>query len=344
MAIENKKLVLAGVVAAMLLTGCGKNTPATPAAPVLLDDGAGPTAAAPAAMEELPADALPPATTPADETPPADASDASDDATAEAEAAAKKKAEEEAAAKKKAEDEAAAKKKADEEAAAKKKAEEEAAAKKKADEEAAAKAKAEAEAAAKKAAEEEARLKAEKLAKQTPKFKVTIGDGSLHSANGLAVSGNSVFVVDNNRTGLLGKFAAVREYDIATGDFKTSFENIGWGGAKNLPTSVTHVKLEDGNILAADGVKTWTFSGDGALVSTADTTFVDPQEVTDAKTGDVFRIHGGKIDRVHGGDVLLSFGGDELDTPLALAIDGDGNLYVSEKSKGVVIVFSAPEL
>lgn len=334
---ENKKVVLAGVVAAMLLTGCGKSAPTT-AAPIAFDDE--PAATAPAdtsALEEAaPADELPAdlgAQLPADEpaTPDETADGADDEAAAEAEA--KKKAEEEAAAAKKAEEEAAAKKEAEEQAARDAKAKEEA-------EEAAAK-KAEEK---KKREEEEAREKAEKLERQTPKFSKAIGEGSLHSANGLAVLDGILYVIDNARTGLFGKFAAVRSYDVATGDFQSSIENIGWMGAKNLPTTVTRVKIADGQVVAADGTTSYSYTLDGTLMGTTDATFELPTEVTTADGDDVYKIKDGHVVRYDDdGDKVCEFGEDELTEPVSIALDAKGNIYVSEKSGAKVVVFSEPE-
>ena len=335
--IENKKLVLAGVVAAIMLSGCGKKTPTTTAAPVLLDDG-GDAAAAPLetppqnleeaypAADELPAADLPPAETPTDEAP-ATGGDAEE---GDAEEAPELSAEEAAA---KAAAEAAAKKAAEEAAA---KAAEEAA-------EREAEEAAEREAAKKKKAEEEAKKKAEKLAKMTPKFKKAIGEGSLHAAMGLAVSDGILYVVDNARQGLLGKFAAVRSYDLTTGDFLSSFENIGWAGAKNMPTSVTRVKIVDGGVAAADGATTYKFDLTGGLLEQTTATFPLPTEV-EVDDDLSYRLEDGKIERLdEDGDDVLSFGEDELEDPISIAVDSAGNIYVSERSTPKVVVFSAPE-
>lgn len=336
---ENKKVVLAGVVAAMLLTGCGKSTPTT-AAPIPLGDESGATAPADtsaleeaAPFEEQPA--APIDQLPADEPAPTDEAPAADEGADEAaaEEAAKKAAEEAAAAAKKAEEEAAAKKEAEEQAArdAKAKAEAEEAAKRKAEER-------------KKREEEEAREEAEKLERQTPKFSKAIGEGSLHSANGIAILDGILYVVDNARTGLFGKFAAVRSYDIATGDFQSSIENIGWMGAKNLPTTVTRVKIAAGEITAADGAKSYTYTLDGTLMGTTDATFEMPTEVTTADGDDTYKLKDGHVVRYDDdGDKVCEFGEDELTEPVSIALDADGNIYVSEKSGAKVVVFSEPE-
>ena len=328
---NNKKLVLAGVVAAIMLTGCGKKTPTGVARPVPLGDSAiAPAPTAPQNLDEIaPVEGELPTyedatTEPVDPATP-NATEAEDEDAAEDEKAA-----EEAA--KKAEDEAAAKKAAEE--AAKKAAEdakqaEEAAKRKKEEEE--------------REAEEEAQEQAEKLARQTPKFSKAIGAGSLHSANGITIAGGILYVVDNARQGLLGKFAAIRSYDLATGDFQSSIENIGWAGAKNLPTSVNRVKLDGGNLVAADGAKSYKFSLTGELLESVDATFPLPTEV-EADDDVTYRIKNGQIDRLdEDGDVVLSFGDDELDAPVSITLDEDGNIYVSESASAKVVVFSAPE-
>ncbi len=338
---ENKKLVLAGVVAAILLTGCGKNGPTTAARPIPLGDST--EAIAPADPQNLEAiapvaDELPVTNDPIAE-PPVDETAASPDAVATTATAGD--AEDEAAAKAKAE--ADAKKKAEEDAAAAAAAEEaakrDAEAAKEAEE--AAKRKEEAK---KKKAEEEAQEKAEKLERQTPKFSKAIGEGSLHAANGLAILDGILYVVDNARQGLFGKFAAVRSYEIATGEFQSSIENIGWVGAKNLPTSVTRVKIKDGSLIAADGTKSYTFSLDGALTNTEDTTFTMPTEATTADGDDTYKIKGGTIVRYDDDDdKVCEFGEDELTEPVSIALDAEGNIYVSEKSGAKVVVFEKPE-
>lgn len=342
---ENKKLMLAGVVAAILLTGCGKNTPTGSARPIPLGDSTQATAPAdPQNLEEaaplegeLPSSTEPAAALPVEDVEPATSSDAPASAVADDAAAAEaaKKAAEEA--EKKAAEEAAAKLKAEEEA--KKKAEEDAAAKKKAEEEAKKQAEEE-----KKRAEEEAAAKAEKLARQTPKFSKAIGEGSLHSANGLAILDGILYVVDNARQGLLGKFAAVRSYELATGEFQASFENIGWAGAKNLPTSVSRVKIVDGSVVAADGAKSYTFSLDGTLTNTEDVTFTMPTQVTTPDGDDTYKIEDGQIVRYDDDDdKVVAFGDDELDAPVSITLDASGNIYVSDKSTARVVVFSKPQ-
>lgn len=352
MKIANQKLILAGVVAAIMLSGCGKKAPTGAATPVTFGDDeeiANPIAPSTVPGEAYADNTLPPAgitqltdsETPAgdpyaDVTPDTNVNTNVDTAAADAKKA------EEAAAAKKLEDDAAAKKAADEAAAAKL-AESDAAAKKLADEAAAAKKKADAEAAAQKKKDEAAAKLAEELAAKTPTFKKIIGNGSLHSANGIAIASGILYVVDNARQGLLGKFAAVRSYETATGDFKSSFENIGWAGAKNLPTSVNRVKIADGKILAGDDAKTYTFSSDGSLLETADASFALVTEVDVPGSEDAWKIKSGKVVRVDGdGDVLLTLSADEIAAPVSVAVDADGNLYVSDATKHAVVVFTAP--
>lgn len=172
-------------------------------------------------------------------------------------------------------------------------------------------------------------------------FVKSIGNGSLNSSHGVAVSGGSLYVVDNARTGLFGKFAAVRVYDIATGAYtKLSFENLAMMGAKNMPTTVTAVKVENGAIVASSPTLSYTFGIDGKLVSSDETTFGLTTQVTDPKTGDTFKLNGSKIDRIHAGTVIASFGDDVIGQGNAIAVGADGSLFVSDKTKGIVHQFA----
>jgi hypothetical protein len=171
-------------------------------------------------------------------------------------------------------------------------------------------------------------------------FIKAIGSGSLDSANGLAVAAGKLYVVDNARTGLLGKFAAVRVYDVASGAYaKLDFENIGWSGAKNMPTSVTRVKLEDGNVLAANDTTTYVYKPDASLLEQRTATFALPTQVTDPVSGDIFRLNGNKIERVHAGSVVASFGSDVITQGTSIAVDENGDLFVSDNSKATVYEF-----
>lgn len=177
------------------------------------------------------------------------------------------------------------------------------------------------------------------------KFVKSIGNGSLHTAHGIAVSNGKVYVVDNQRTGLLGKYASVRVYDVTSGEYEnTSFENIAWGGAKNMPATVTRVKIASGKLMAAD--ETTTYSYDLAstdLIEKTEGTFPLVTEVKDPVTGDTFKLNGNKIDRIHDGEVVLSFGEDVLGGGNAIAVTADGTLFVSEKTKGLVHQFAPAE-
>lgn len=177
------------------------------------------------------------------------------------------------------------------------------------------------------------------------KFVKSIGNGSLHAALGIAVDSGKLYVVDNARTGLLGKYASVRVYDVTSGEYdKVSFENIAWGGAKNMPTSVTRVKISAGKLLAADETTTYAFDlATADLIEKTEATFPLVTEVKDPTTGDTFKINGSKIDRIHDGEVVLSFGSDLLGGANALAVTADGTLYVSESAKGLVHQFAPAE-
>lgn len=307
-----KRVVLFSMISALLLAGCGKSTPAEVARPVPL----GNTKAQPVAPTVDEAQAPVYEEYPSDGTLPAEWA-----ATDEAE-----EADEEAAA-------------STEEEIAEAEAAEEA---RKAAEEAARLAK-EAEEAEREAAEK-AEREAEAKLKKPHTFAKSFGNGSLHTAQGLLIDDGTLFVVDNQRTGLLGKFAAVRVYDIETGDFlKRSIENIGWVGAKNMPTSVDRIQFEDGRLLAADSTTTYVFSlTDDKLVEKREGSFDLPTKVTNPKNKDVYRIAGNKIERVHDGDVKVSFGEDQITTATSIAVDADGTLYVSD-IKGLVHVYNQPE-
>lgn len=177
------------------------------------------------------------------------------------------------------------------------------------------------------------------------KFVKSIGNGSLHTANGIAIADGKLYVVDNQRTGLLGKYASVRVYDVASGEYdKLSFENIAWGGAKNMPATVTRVKLSAGKVLAADETTTYAFDLASAdLIEKTEGTFPLVTEVKDPTTGDTFKLNGNKIDRLHDGEVVLSFGEDVLGGANAIAVSADGTLFVSEKTKGLVHQFAPAE-
>jgi hypothetical protein len=182
--------------------------------------------------------------------------------------------------------------------------------------------------------EEEATVKANEFVK-------SIGNGSLNSSHGVAVSGDHLFVVDNARTGLFGKFASVRRYEIASGDYtKLSFENIGNLGAKNMPTTVTAVKIKDGQVLAGNSAIVYTFGLDAKLVSTEEGAVSLTTQVTDPTTGDVFKLAGNEIQRLHAGKVLVSFGDDVIGEANAIAVGPDGSLFVSDKTKGIVHQFA----
>ncbi|MEB3328920.1 MAG: hypothetical protein VKQ33_06775 [Candidatus Sericytochromatia bacterium] len=348
--------ILAGATAALLLAGCGRKTPPV-AAPVLLDDGVvTETPLAPTAFEALSeGSALPaaPASGSPDEglAPGPVASGAADAvagsvpepvassvtlAPVVADPVAST-AEELAAL---AED--VARRKA-EEAEARLRAEEEA-------REAAEAARQAAEEKARREAEQEAQRKAEELAALTPAFVRAIGEGGLHGALGLALDGANLFVVDNGRTGLLGKFASVRKYEIATGRFLKSVEDIGLLGARNLPTSVDRVKVQGGRILAANPSSTWTFDNTGTLMTTTAGSFDVVTSVAVPGSTDSYRIHAGKLQRVKAdGDVRLTLstfdanGQEEtIGNPVALAVDGVGTLFVTDNgSKPRVLVFEA---
>ncbi|MNS43951.1 hypothetical protein D3C72_763790 [compost metagenome] len=169
----------------------------------------------------------------------------------------------------------------------------------------------------------------------------SIGNGSLNSSHGVAVSGEYLYVVDNARTGLFGKFAAVRQYEIATGAYtKLSFENLAMMGAKNMPTTVTAVKVESGAIIASSPTLSYTFDATGKLLSSDETTFGLTTQVVDPKTGDTFKLNGSQVDRIHGGTVIASFGSDVIGQGNAIAAGADGSIFVSDKSKGIVHQFA----
>lgn len=352
MRLDRNKWILAGAVAAVLLSGCGRKTPPV-AAPVLLeDDPAASTSGASTGFDDplagaVPATGLPDAGVPpapvasgaqdvpatvsqdlsASATPDPAATPAQDvvatDAVASTPAELAQLAEEAA---RKAEEDAAARRKAEEEA---RKAAEERARRK---------------------AEEEARAKAEELAALTPTFDRAIGQGGLYGALGIALDGANLFVVDNDRTGLLGKFSSVRKYEIATGKFLSSMEDVGLLGARNLPTSVDRVKVQGGKVLAADKASTWTFDNTGILMTTVAGSFDLVTTVPVPGSTDSYRIASGKLQRVEAdGDVRLTLstfeaGGEEeaIGNPVALAIDSTGTLFVTDDgSKPRVLVFKA---
>lgn len=321
-----KRVVLFSMISALLLAGCGKSSPAEVARPVALGQAAAaPTA--PAYDSQMPVYEEYPAagTMPADGTVPAEWADEEEEATPEIAAST---AEEIAAAEEAAREAAELKAKEEAEAAAKKAAEEAAEAAKKAAEEA-----------ERKAAEEAAAAKL----KAPHTFTKSIGNGSLRSAQGLVLDGGKAYVLDNQRTGLLGKFAAVRAYDVASGDYlKLSIENIGWAGAKNMPATVSALKFENGQVLAADATTTYVFNlADAAFVEKREATFANQTEVKHPVNGDTYRLAGSKIERVHNGTVTVSFGEGQLTQGTAIAIDADGTLYVAD-AKGLVHVFTTP--
>lgn len=169
-----------------------------------------------------------------------------------------------------------------------------------------------------------------------------IGKGSLNSANGLAVLADKIYVVDNARTGLFGKFAAVRVYEAASGDYtKLSFENLGLGGAKNLPTAVDRVKLAGTSIVAASATMTYTYDAEAKLQDSAEGTFALVTSAVDPKSGDTFKVAGDHIERFHGATKVVSFGEDQIGEAVSLAFGSDGALYVSDKGKKVVHHFAA---
>lgn len=318
-----KRVVLFSMISALLLAGCGKSSPADVARPVALGGNSAPIAQpiapemeAPAPVyEEYPADGTYPAEWDAEEeeaTPEVAASTAEEIAEAEAaaEAEAERLAEEEA--------ERLAEEEAEREAE-------------------------EAERAAEEAAEEAERAAAEAKLKAPHTHALVIGNGSLHTAQGFAIDNGQIFVLDNQRTGLLGKYAAVRVYDLASGDYlKRSIENIGWAGAKNMPATVNRIKIEGGQLFAADDTTTYVFSlTDDKLVEKREGTFANVTEVTNPKNDDVYKLNGNTIERIHDGEVKVAFGDDELTQATAIAVDAEGTLYVSDAS-GKVHVFTHP--
>ncbi|MFP5504141.1 MAG: hypothetical protein ACLGIN_16775, partial [Candidatus Sericytochromatia bacterium] len=196
---------------------------------------------------------------------------------------------------------------------------------------------------AEEAAAEAERAAAEAKLKAPHTHARVIGNGSLHTAQGFAIDNGQLFVLDNQRTGLLGKYAAVRVYDLASGDYlKRSIENIGWAGAKNMPATVNRIKIEGGQLFAADDTTTYVFSlTDDKLVEKREGTFANVTEVTNPKSDDVYKLNGNTIERIHDGEVKVAFGDDQLTQATAIAVDANGTLYVSDAS-GKVHVFSQP--
>jgi hypothetical protein len=348
MRFKQDKWILAGAVAALLVAGCGRKAPPV-AAPILLDEEpAAEAPMAPSSFESAPMEPASPITPAVGSTegaldpsmPASGAVDVVATATPDVTASAVvdpvasdvvASSPEELA--KLAEDEA--KRKA-EEAEARRKADEEA---RRASEEK-----------ARRKAEEEARRKADELAALTPAFDRAIGQGGLHAALGFALDGANMLVVDNARTGLLGKFSSVRKYEIATGKFLSSVEDVGLMGARNLPTTVDRVKVQGGKILAADASSTWTFDNTGILMTTVAGSFDVVKSVSVPGSTDRYRIHDGKLQRVEAdGDVRLTLSAfeasgedDAIGNPVALAIDASGTLFVTDNgSKPRVLVFKA---
>lgn len=247
--------------------------------------------------------------------------------------------------------EAEARAKAEEEARLKAEAE----ARAKAEEEA--RLKAEAEARAKE--EEEIRQAAERARALTPQYQRAIGEGSLHSASGISVSTEKVgdeekdylYVIDNARNGLLfGKYAAARKYEAASGQYmQMSFEDIGLGGTKNLPVTVTKVKVMNTKVIVADDINTWVFDAGANLLESRPGTFEMPAQIKLPNSEDHYKIADGKLQRTNAsGEVLVTFGDEYVTNPRSLALDSVGNLYVTGLHRGetgsdkpAVIVFSA---
>ena len=233
------------------------------------------------------------------------------------------------------------------EAEAKLKAEEEA--RKKAEE--AARLKAEEE--ARKKAEEEARLKAEEEARKkaeaealkqalTPAYdKALVGSG-LSAVQGLAIDGTSIFVVDNQRSGLLGKYAAVRQYSLATGTFTRSFENVGVLGFRNMPLTVDRVQIVNQTVVAADATKRYVFDMNGKLLRTEDGSLPATSFVVNSKTGHMMRLAAKGLERVQQNEIVVSFGQDQVSQPRSVVQDAQGNLYVSDGATNQVHLFKAP--
>ncbi|MEB3196269.1 MAG: hypothetical protein VKP62_03605 [Candidatus Sericytochromatia bacterium] len=214
----------------------------------------------------------------------------------------------------------------------------EAEAKRKADEEAAA--------AAKKAAEEAEKRKAEQQAAMTPRYSRVIGEGGLYGAQALCISSGSIYVVDNARTGLLGPFAAIRKYDLATGEYaKLSFENLGLLGVKNLPVGIKAVKVENTKVITTDGTTQWTFDAGANLLKSEPGSFAPPAKLTLPGKTDSIVIKDGVLQRVEAdGDLVVTFGQKEVNKATALALDEAGNLYVCDAGpKARVVVFTAPK-
>jgi hypothetical protein len=348
MRFKQDKWILAGAVAAVLVAGCGRKAPPV-AGPILLDEEpAAEAPMAPSTFESAPTEPAPPSAPELGSTegaldplmPASGAADVVASATPDLAASAvidpvatDVVASSPAELAKLAEDEA--KRKADEAEAGRK-----------ADEEA----RRAAEEKARRKAEEEARRKADELAALTPTFDRAIGQGGLRGALGIALDGANMFVVDNARTGLLGKFSSVRKYEIATGKFLTSVEDVGLMGARNLPTTVDRVKIQGGKILAADASSTWTFDNTGILMTTVAGSFDVVKSVAVPGSTDLYRIHDGKLQRVEAdGDVRLTLSNfeangedDAIGNPVALAIDAVGTLFVTDNgSKPRVLVFKA---
>jgi chemotaxis protein histidine kinase CheA len=303
-------------------------------------DGVGPSASP--TPEASPSAVTSPQVTPsATATPDPAVAKAEEEARLKAEEEARKKAEAEA--KLKAEEEA--RKKAEEEARLK--AEEEA--RKKAEE--AARLKAEEE--ARKKAEEEARLKAEEEARKkaeaeaqkqalTPAYDKALIDSDLSAVQGLAMDGTSIFVVDNQRSGFLGKYAAVRQYSLATGTFIRSFENVGVLGFRNMPATVDRVQIVNQTVVAADAKKRYVFDINGKLLRTEDGSLPATGFVVNSKSGHLMRLAAKGLERVHQNEIIVSFGQDQVSQPRSVVQDAQGNLYVSDGATNQVHLFKAP--
>ena len=156
------------------------------------------------------------------------------------------------------------------------------------------------------------------------------------------MDGTSIFVVDNQRSGFLGKYAAVRQYSLATGTFIRSFENVGVLGFRNMPATVDRVQIVNQTVVAADAKKRYVFDINGKLLRTEDGSLPATGFVVNSKSGHLMRLAAKGLERVHQNEIIVSFGQDQVSQPRSVVQDAQGNLYVSDGATNQVHLFKAP--